>query len=81
MTNQILSNIEYYAETVVILSKNGDPEMIAMYEEKLKESELELIQYLSEQPPRIGDITTIMYRTNNFGIVTPEIARHIIKNL
>ena len=78
MKNKILDDIAHYEETIALLSKNGDPDMVAMYEDKLKCCEIELIQELAGEPENVGDVTLIMYRTSNFGIVTPQIARHVL---
>ena len=73
--------LEYLNDTITNLSKSGDNDFIAAYEEKVKYMETLLIQELAKiQLPSEEDVTLIMYRTTNYGIITPQIARRIFNN-
>jgi len=70
--------IQYLNDTISNLSRSGDNDFIAAYEEKLKNAELRLIEEVAKtQLSTDKDVTLIMYRTTNFGIITPQIARRI----
>lgn len=70
--------IEDLTSIIAKLSTSGDNDFVAVYEEKLKNAELRLIEEVAKtQLSTDEDVTLIMYRTTNYGIITPQIARRI----
>ena len=80
LVNTYANEIEYLNDTITNLSHSGDNDFVAAYEEKLKQAEIMLITELAKEVGENGDITLIMYRTTNFGIVTPQIAKQLLNN-
>ena len=74
------NEMQYLNETIISFSKSGDNDFVAVYEEKLKQAEIMLITELAKEVELGGDVTLIMYRTTNFGIVTPQIAKQLLNN-
>jgi hypothetical protein len=74
------NEMQYLNETIISFSKSGDNDFVAVYEEKLKQAEIMLITELAKEVELGGDVTLIMYRTTNFVIVTPQIAKQLLNN-
>lgn len=80
LINMYAQELEYLNDTITNLSRSGDSDFVAAYEEKVKYMETLLIQELAKEADQVEDATLIMYRTTNYGIVTPQIARRIFNN-
>ena len=78
LINTYSDEIQYLNETIITFSKSGDNDFVAAYEAKLKTAEIALIQELAKEVDQGSDITLIMYRTTNFGIITPQIAKQLL---
>ncbi len=76
---EVLSNIEQLKDVIANVSKSGDYDSINYYEQMLKMQEYILIEMLSLQPEVVGQGPKETYYTDNFGMVTPENAKDIIK--
>lgn len=77
-----LDRVEWLNDTIARVSRNGDTDMLSMYEEKLKNAEFELLKAISTlQLPEGEDITLTLYRTTYFGIVSPQMARRMLNGL
>ena len=77
LINVYAEEMQSINETINTLSRSGDLDFISAYEEKLKNIEILLVTELAKEADKSEDTTLIMYRTTNFGIVTPQIARRI----
>lgn len=76
---EVLTNITQLKDVISNVSKGGDEDMLSYYEQMLRMQEFILVEMLSLQPQIIGEGTQEVYYTDNFGIVTPENAKNIVR--
>lgn len=79
--NDVLLNISQLREVVSNASKSGDKDILGYYEQMLRMQEYILVEMVSMEEDKGHDVTVSSYFTDNFGIITPERAKILIKNL
>lgn len=80
MTQQIkddvIANITQLREVISNLNKSGDKDTVGYYENILRLQEHMLVEILSEQKEPDQQV---FYHTDNYGVVTPETAKQLVK--